>query len=391
MRYFNTKDLKPGMILGRSVYSEHNKLLLGINTELKDRFIRRIADMGISHVCIQEEGTDHLLIEDPIDGEIYRKAQWTLDKLFQTVIYEARRRKAKDKDGTVREMLRSRYVAPIHDLITSVRHIFEEYEMQANRSWDTLPQNFRPDTCYFHGVDVAILSILVGLKYNYKFDQISHLGLGAIMHDLGKAFMPQIAQKRRFELTLEEMEVYRKHPKYGVSLLEYHTRGHYVTKECLLQHHEQQDGEGFPQGLRGYHRAPLKDARYKEGEIYHYAEIVSVVNTYVNLTTGGWYEEPLSPDEALTMMKNEMVGSLNRIITSMLARVVVTFPTGSTVRITQCSSSKFVGHYAVVDTPNPDKPHQPVLVVFADESGTKIRPKRIDFSEEASMKIQLGC
>jgi HD-GYP domain-containing protein (c-di-GMP phosphodiesterase class II) len=379
------------MILAKPIYSEQNKLLLGAETELKDTFIKRITNLGVSHVCIQEKGTEHIVIENPLDEQVYRNAQWALDKLFREVIYESRRSRAKEANGIVNDLLAKHYAAPINDLITSVREIFEEFEIQTNRSWNTLPQHFRPATCYLHGVDVAILSILVGLKYNYKFDQISYLGLGAILHDLGKAFIPQIAEKRRSELSPEEMELYRKHPYYGVCLLEHHTGGHYVAKECLLQHHEQQDGNGFPQGLRGYHRPPLKETKYKEGEIYRYAEIVSVVDTYVSLTTGAWYEKPLSPDDALTTMKNEMGKALNRIITTALAKIVVAFPTGSTVRIAQNSSGKYVDHYGVVDTPNLENPHRPVLIIFADGEGKKITPKQIDFADEASMKIQLAC
>ncbi|MFH1733498.1 MAG: HD domain-containing phosphohydrolase [bacterium] len=391
MRYCSSDKLTAGMILAKPLYTDKNKLLLGAGNRLTDTFILRVRNLSLSYICIEEPGTERITIDDPVDDSVLVTLKQQLRDIFDEVliVLRSKRRSCKTIDGLVKKVSEDRYVAPIDKTIGSIRYLVEDVHLKSLSHWDALLNFSKCVGWREHGVDVALISILLAYQYQFKIDQLIHLGLGALLHDLGKVYMPEIAAKRRSDLNAEEIELYRKHPMLGVSLLEYHSKGHYVAKECLLQHHEKLNGKGFPKGLTGEHLPPVSKRKYAANEIYHYAEIVSVADAYVNLVTGAWYKRPMTPDAALSRIIHAMSDTLNRPVSRMLAKIILPFPTGAPVRITHCAMIEYVGFYGVVSVPNRHAPHKADLVLYADSQGKNIRPESINLKGDSSAELEL--
>jgi len=123
------------------------------------------------------------------------------------------------------------------------------------------------------------------------------LGAAFFLHDLGKSCIPLEILNKPGRLDDAEMMRVMDHPSEGYKLLE--ASGE-LSPECaavVLQHHERVDGSGYPVGLRG------------EG-IHIFGRICCIADVYDALTADRPYKTRVSPFEALTVMRNEMLPHL---------------------------------------------------------------------------------
>lgn len=104
------------------------------------------------------------------------------------------------------------------------------------------------DWLYTHSIDVALISLIIAIKLNYKKEALESLCLGALLHDIGKLLIPKNIIQKPGKLTNQEMVFLRQHCELGYSMIKELN----LPKECtdiILQHHECLDGSGYPYGL----------------------------------------------------------------------------------------------------------------------------------------------
>jgi HD-GYP domain-containing protein (c-di-GMP phosphodiesterase class II) len=154
---------------------------------------------------------------------------------------------------------------------------------------------------YTHSVNVGVLSLLLAKKYFGGSDRhdLRELGVGFFLHDLGKIQVDPAIINKEGKLTFDEMMEMRRHPLYGFNIL---NEANQLTTECkliILEHHEKEDGSGYPYGLYG-------------GEIHVYARICSLVDMYDALTTDRPYRCKMSPFHALNLIKSRINDSIQK-------------------------------------------------------------------------------
>lgn len=149
---------------------------------------------------------------------------------------------------------------------------------------------------YVHSVNVGVLAISLAKTVFKGSDahNMHELGAAFFLHDLGKVKVDINIINKPAVLTDEEMQEMRRHPQYGYEIL---TEAHQLSDECkkiVFQHHERDNGRGYPQGLSGE-------------EIHIYGRICSLADVYDALSSQRPYRQPLRPYEALNVMKEEML------------------------------------------------------------------------------------
>ena len=154
---------------------------------------------------------------------------------------------------------------------------------------------------YTHSVNVGMLSVLLAKSvFEGSYDHnMQELGAGFFLHDLGKCDIPHDLINKPGKLTANEWDLMRNHPQRGNTIL---ADTDQLTKECgliVMQHHEREDGSGYPFGL-------------SKDEIHPYARICSIADVYDALTSTRAYKQKVPTYKALNVMKEEMVGHFNR-------------------------------------------------------------------------------
>jgi len=150
---------------------------------------------------------------------------------------------------------------------------------------------------YSHMVNVAIFSTFIGKILDLNSIIIKELALGALLHDIGKMKIPRYILDNTDNLSLNEIEIMKQHTIYGHQIIE---KMNLSTKiaEVALNHHEQQDGKGYPRGLEG-------------DEIPLYAQIVAIANTYDALTSKNTQDQKPDYHEAVNIMLFEKQNAFN--------------------------------------------------------------------------------
>jgi putative nucleotidyltransferase with HDIG domain len=139
----------------------------------------------------------------------------------------------------------------------------------ATRSLSKL-QNYSKGTVD-HSVNVSVLSVYLALQMGYSHAVIlQHLGLGALLHDIGKTQVPLLDSDSKEEIERKLKD----HPELGVRLIDSQNEVSSEAKMIIAQHHENWDGTGEPNKMKG-------------AAIYDLARIVSIANVFDELVGDG--------------------------------------------------------------------------------------------------------
>ncbi|MBF0557471.1 MAG: HD domain-containing protein [Nitrospirae bacterium] len=142
---------------------------------------------------------------------------------------------------------------------------------------------------YTHSVNVAVLSIGLANTINMSRPEIESLGIGAMLHDLGKSKVSHEVLNKQGGLTSEEFQLIKKHVIEGDSLLRTQKEFPEEAFPAVLQHHEKLTGRGYPLGIGG-------------GQIVLFGRITSIVDCYDALTTSRPYKQAYTPYYALDLL-----------------------------------------------------------------------------------------
>lgn len=145
---------------------------------------------------------------------------------------------------------------------------------------------------YNHSVDVSIYALGLGMILGLKKDELSELGQGGIFHDVGKRHVSVDIICKPGPLNEIEWAQMKQHPQFGLMILNQQNVSH-IVKACCLEHHENFNGNGYPQNIQGK-------------EIHPMARIIAISDCFDALTTKRSYSQPMSPTQALNLMQEKM-------------------------------------------------------------------------------------
>ncbi|WP_338609079.1 HD-GYP domain-containing protein [Clostridium baratii] len=167
---------------------------------------------------------------------------------------------------------------------------------------------------YRHSVSVATFSLAIGISINLTIKDLKELFIGALLHDIGKLFIPSSILLKKGSLTTEEFEIMKSHPRKGYNYLILKNLG--ISNKALriyLEHHERIDGTGYPNNL-------------KENEIGILSKIVSIADVYDALTSNRSYRTPLSTTEALDYIKLNINSTFDEILSKIFSKLIKSNP-----------------------------------------------------------------
>jgi len=146
---------------------------------------------------------------------------------------------------------------------------------------------------YTHSVNVGLYCMTYGIKIKQPSEECRQLGLGGMLHDVGKSQIREELINKNGKLSEQEFEEMKSHSPLGEEIL----MGMKCYGQTVLnmagQHHEQFKGGGYPRGLMGE-------------DISFHGRVCKVMDVYDALTTRRSYKKALAPFDALTLMKKQM-------------------------------------------------------------------------------------
>lgn len=143
-----------------------------------------------------------------------------------------------------------------------------------------------------HSQRVSEFSVAIAEELGLPQEQIYHIRIGGILHDVGKIGVPDAILKKPDRLTEEEMDEMRQHPTKGYDIMQQEELRWLLRDElpALLEHHERLDGRGYPNGLKGE-------------QIHEIGRIVAVADVFDALTSDRPYRAGMSIDDAFAILR----------------------------------------------------------------------------------------
>ena len=143
---------------------------------------------------------------------------------------------------------------------------------------------------YTHSVNVCTFSIALARQMEYNDEQfLNELGVGALLHDVGKSRVSERILHKRSKLNSIEFEIMKKHPKWGVDILSETDELAAPSYYPVLQHHERGDRGGYPSGL-------------SLDEMHVYSRIVAIADAFDAMTTQRVYQRAMETFPTLKIM-----------------------------------------------------------------------------------------
>lgn len=222
------------------------------------------------------------------------------------------------------------------------------------------------DRAAAHGMNVAVVALLMGRGFGLSDTEMFDLGVGAMLHDVGKQVLPPRVRHLGEDATHAERKLYETHVAQGVVLAR--QMGLSPGAQAIVgQHHEHVDGSGFPLQAAG-ERIPFG------------ARIVALVDRYDNLCNPAVLAAALTPHQALSSLFAQTRHQYDDTILNRFIRMMGVYPVGSLVQLTD-------DRYALVTGANSSRPLKPRVLVH-DPQVAADEALLLDLSTQSTLGIR---
>jgi HD-GYP domain-containing protein (c-di-GMP phosphodiesterase class II) len=351
------EKLEPGMVLARPIPlpNDPRRYLLQRDREVPPELAPRLLQLGVYEVWIRCRSLEFL--EDLIDeglGEQQREVYTHVRRSFEAVM-----------SGQAVELDIHRFQATIGDLFDYLKSSpCGSLMLQKLDAFDNFLMSHAANVCY--------LSLLLGMKIERyliaertwktarEAKDLQVLGLGALLHDVGKMKIPAAVLHKPGRLTSEEAELMRQHPVLGYDMVKGQVPP--FAGQVILNHHQRFDGKGYPARRDVRTGEPLPPLTGKQIPIF--TRITSITDVYDAATAKRCYCEAKLPVQVLYEMRTFCTGAFDPQIEQAFHEIIPPFPIGQIVTLNN-------GADAVVVDFNHKRPFRPKVQAIRSPSGER--------------------
>lgn len=365
MRLVPTEAVPEGSYLAKTIYDDNGRVLLREGIKLTGILIRRIQSISIYSIYIQDEYSSNI-IEDVIKPELRQKAIKAVKNTFQSlqnrVSNSAQGLTTLKQKNLVKE--KQQYFQAMGQV---AEDIVEEILGQKNVLINIVDIKNMDNYTYQHSVNVAVLSLIIGMQLQLNRQDLYKLCMGALLHDIGKVFVPKEIVQKYEKVSLEEFEIVKQHPVKGYEYLKDSNDISAASRMIVLQHHERVNGKGYPEQM-------------KNEQINNLAKIVAIADSYDKITSDRPYRRGISPNEAVEYIMASGGTLFDYELVKVFTKVVIPYPEGTLIRLSS-------GELAVVQENNPLFPLRPIIKVIKSIMPNRIL-KYFDLTRELNLVIE---
>lgn len=367
MRIIPIECIKENTFLARTLYDANGRVLLREGTKLTTSLIQSIKKQKIYSLYIIDEYSDKEFL-DVISPELRQKSVKLVKEVFENtdIIKLANSEfQAFDRKETFADLKKKEdYFNSLKDLSEDLcQNILENRDISVGlvdiKNMDTYT--------YQHSVNVATLSVSLGIGIALPKSKLIDLCIGALLHDIGKVFVGKKIIQKPSSLTDEEFNIIKLHPKMGYDYIKNIPNIKTACKMIVLQHHERIDGTGYPNSLVG-------------DDINLLAKIVSIADVYDALTSDRPYKRAMCPNDAFEFILSKAGTMFDFSLTKIFSRIMIPYPEGTIVKLSNSD-------VALVTKTHPLYPLRPSVKILKSDNESLLNTK-IDLSESLSLVIQ---
>ncbi|MHC0038872.1 HD-GYP domain-containing protein [Pseudoneobacillus sp. C159] len=334
---------KEGTELARSLYDTNGVVLLAEGFKLTNKVMARLRHHGIHAVYVKDKYTDGLIEENGLSHELIQKSLKVISSTFTNlktnlkwtgrISSQTLKTLQNISDDVLTELLANKKAL---SLMTSVQ-MFDNY-------------------LFNHSFNVMVYSLQLAINQKINPKELNELGIGALLHDVGKMMIPFEILNKPGRLTNEEFEIVKTHTNEGYEYLKKQHNISPLAAHCALQHHEKIDGTGYPYGLTGE-------------EIHPFAKIMAVADVFDAITSSRSYRNAMLPHKGFEILYSGSGTHFETELVQNFKKSLIMYPIGITVKLS-------TGETGIVIKNNENFPERPVLRVI-EKDGTALQDSEV--------------
>ena len=326
--------LQPGMYLSdlNRAWVPHNNIRNKGFLKNKN-IIRSISNLGVANVYIDtDKGLDSQYakpvadIDDAVDENMQQQASYAPIYKPQISIeaeYERADRIIEQAKKIVAHMLTDialNCVPRVDDLDFLAETMLDS--LQRNQSALICLGRIRHKDAYLleHSINLGIIISIFGRYRNFSHQTVHNMMVGALLHDIGKVFIPDDVLKKTDKLSSNEEELLQMHVVLGTEVLNKTPGISDVAIQIQSQHHERVDGTGYPEGKTGE-------------EISIFGKMAAIVDVFDAITADRVYHQSISPYAAMRKLIDWSDTHLDRGLVSDFIHCMGLYPVGTLVEL----------------------------------------------------------
>lgn len=361
MRLIKLDGCKTGTRLGKSIYQENGRVLLTKGTYLTDSLIEKLKNFHVFTVYVEDELSEGIEIVDAIPEELRVEAMNVITEGLDDI---AGLNPHKSK---LEQMAKSgRAVRSMQKIYKDILSSLTENKVALNLLATT---KVYENHVFTHSLNVSLYACQLAIENGLPLKNIEEIGLGAMLHDLGKIYIPKEILNKPGKLTDEEFEQMKSHCELGFEQLKKIHEIPLPVAHCALQHHERLDGTGYPRGLQS-------------SEIHKYAKILSVADVFDAVTSHREYRAAMLPHQALEILYGGSGTQFDSQQIQLFKNCIAIYPPGLTVKLND-------GRKGIVSKYNFNVVGRPEIRILTDEEGREILPFEIDLSSKKYLTVEI--
>jgi HD-GYP domain-containing protein (c-di-GMP phosphodiesterase class II) len=386
------RELNTEHILAKTIFRENGEILLSAGYKLTSAVLRKLPETGQEYFWVFEDGVDEIHLQENVSEQItvqthsvlyenaeqMRKEVGSNRRTIDEIRSMMKQSEGKFHGVIAADQISQSALAMVGDMMARTATLISLSGIRSASGW-----------LYQHAVDTAVVAIMLGKHFGYNRFELEELAMGCLVMDTGYLVMPEDLVNRTGRLNFQEYSLLKEHPSYGFTILKANPKLPLISAHIAFQHHERQDGAGYPRLLHGNNDLPIRRGLGHAREIHRHAEITSVADTYVRLAHPRPGMPEMSPQEVVEVLIRSAGLQLNRPAVDALITMIPIFPIGAKIVVLKDGKNgNLLGFSGIVIKLNEDFHDKPTIILLRDKFKQKIKPLTIDMCMHPDMEIQ---
>lgn len=352
------RELKEGNVLARPIAGRNGITILEQGTVLSNRYIKRLHELGISKVYLENEpvkgaAAPKLILKQPEFGSGNRPFILNeINKRLNAGKYSPNGLESQ-QDGRFKR----RYKRILSDLLSHAQVV------------SLLEKLFEFDSYIFeHSANVSIMSAMIGDEMGYGEDKMQELILGSLLFEVGMTTMPVSLVQSDSTLSEKEKLKLQEHTTAGFDMLREINGVPFSSALIALSHHERYDGSGYPFGRQG-------------PAIPEYARIVALADNYNALVSPRRYRPSYKADDAMELLFASGNYYFDADLVQIFLKRMKAFPIASVLTLSS-------GQTGIVKSYSSSIVHRPVVQIIKEAGGRDVSaPYELDLASNSTITV----
>ncbi|MDH5680871.1 MAG: HD-GYP domain-containing protein [Spirochaetota bacterium] len=365
------KFIQPGTVLACPVYSKTGDIVQAAYTPFTTEYISKLQRMGLDTIFYSKKSSNMQPIYAKDLREYLQKNVYKGPRAISLETQKKAMEVTEKINRTIKEHQKVSFINDTKDLVDNILHDIQGSHHEIINLLDI--QTF-DDHNYSHSLNVGVIAMLFAQILGKSKDEVRDIGIASFLHDIGKIRLPYDLIHKEDTLTNQELEIIRKHPRYGYEIVKESIELNEKVKKIILFHHERYDGKGYPLGLKG---------DQIDDDVY----IVALAEVYDALTTELSYKKAFTMQKAFNLIIRDSGSVFKPEFAHMFTKEMTVLFKESAYIPDKCDVLLNTNEVARVISKDSVLTSRPCVEIIRNSAGQEMKPLYVDLRLDGTRHI----